>query len=235
MAYRESFGGLCSRLGVEFCCPHCKSGSVIKSGKNSTGKQRYSCKQCHKRFITDYNYKAYKQDINQKIIQFTKEGLGIRSTARILAISVTTLLKRIMQIASGIKQPILQQNREYEVDEMRIFIGSKRQLCWIVYALDRWNKKVVAFNAGKRTNSTLNVALRSLLFAKAKTIYTDKLRNYRFLIHKKIHRTTLHCTNHIERHNLTLRTHLKRLTRKTICFSRSVAMLFAVLRIYFWG
>ncbi|EHD3430994.1 hypothetical protein JRB05_004652 [Escherichia coli O124] len=32
------------------------------------------------------------------------------------------------------------------------------------------------------------------------------------------------CTQRIERHNLNLRTHLKRLTRKTICFSKSEDM-----------
>ncbi|OYU93847.1 MAG: transposase, partial [Bacteroidetes bacterium B1(2017)] len=42
-------------------------------------------------------------------------------------------------------------------------------------------------------------------------------------------------TNSIERMNLTLRTHLKRLNRRSIAFSRSVVVLSAVLRIYFWG
>ncbi|EFF9338023.1 IS1 family transposase, partial [Escherichia coli] len=31
-------------------------------------------------------------------------------------------------------------------------------------------------------------------------------------------------TQHIERNNLTLRTRIKRLIRRTICFSRSVAL-----------
>ncbi|MGC3977365.1 MAG: IS1 family transposase [Paludibacteraceae bacterium] len=168
MAHKENFGSLCSRLGVEFCCPHCKSVNIIKSGKNCKGKQRYSCKHCSKRFITDYSYKAYKPDINAQIIQFTKEGLGIRSTARVLAISVTTLLKRIIRIASEIEQPVITQNREYEVDEMRIFVGSKSRRCWIVYALDRSNKRVVSFNAGRRTNRTLNVVLKICCLQKLK-------------------------------------------------------------------
>ncbi|MDL2326931.1 IS1 family transposase [Bacteroidales bacterium OttesenSCG-928-A14] len=32
--------------------------------------------------------------------------------------------------------------------------------------------------------------------------------------------------------NLTLRTHLKRLSRKTICFTRSVEMLSSCLKLY---
>lgn len=209
MSQREGFGTLCSRLGVEFLYQHCQYVEIIKSGKNSIGKQRYQCKHCHKRFITGYTYKAYRTDTNTKIIQFTKEGLGIRSTARLLAISTTTLLKRILSIASGIKQPPIAFGKTYEVDEMRLFIGKKSRLRWLVYALDRETKQVVAFNMGRRTNRTLTVVLKSLFLSKAKTIFTDKLKNYGYLIPKRAHRTVFRSTNHIERSNLTFRTHLK--------------------------
>ena len=224
----------CFRFGDGYKCPVCQSYDLVKNGKTSNGKQRYSCKHCHKRFITDYSYNAYRADTNQKIIQLTKEGLGIRSTARVLVISVTTLLKRILHIASGIKQPPIVKGRTYEVDEMRIFIGKKSRLRWLVYALDRESKQVVAFNVGRRTNRTLGVVIKSLLLAKAKIIYTDKLKNYGYLISRKIHRTVFRSTNHIERCNLTLRTHLKRLNRKTICFSRSLAVLMPMVTIYLW-
>ena len=163
-----------------------------------------------------------------------EKGLGIRGTARVLAISVTTLLKRILLIASKIKQAPIATGRTYEVDEMRIFIGNKSRLRWLVYALDRETRQVVAFNVGRRTNRTLSVVLKSLFLSNAKIIYTDKLRNYGYLISRKIHRTVFRSTNHIERHNLTLRTHLKRLNRKTICYSRSFAVLMATIMIYLW-
>ena len=80
--------------------------------------------------------------------------------------------------------------------------------------------------------ATLNAVLETLRLSDAKRVYTDRLRNYRSLIETKIHRTLLYGTNHIERHNLTIRTHLKRLARKTICFSRSAVILSAILKIY---
>ncbi|WP_420535215.1 IS1 family transposase [Alistipes ihumii] len=98
--------------------------------------------------------------------------------------------------------------------------------------LDRKSKQVVSYNIGPRTNATLNVVLETLRLSDAKRVYTDRLRNYRSLIETKIHRTSLYGTNHIERHNLTIRTHLKRLARKTICFSRSAVILSAILKIY---
>ena len=94
----------CFRCGDSYKCPVCKSEHLVKNGKTKVGKQRYSCKKCGKRFITDYTYKACESNINQQIILFIKEGLGIRSTARVLRISVTTLLKRIIAIAAKIQQ-----------------------------------------------------------------------------------------------------------------------------------
>ena len=80
----------------------------------------------------------------------------------------------------------------------------------------------------------LNVVLKTLHLSDTKRGHTDRLKNYRSLIVTKIHRTSLYGTNHIEQHNLTIRTHLKRLTRKTIYFSRNAVILSAILKIYFW-
>lgn len=225
----------CIRCVDRCMCPKCSSIQTVKNGKTRKNKQRFLCKSCSKSFITDYSYNAYKPNTNQQIILFTKEGLGIRSTARVLKISVTTLLKRIVSIAQSIPQPPIPLGNSYEVDEMRTFVGKKSQLRWIVYALDRESKAVVSFNVGRRTNKTLKRVIKSLELSKARKIYTDKLKNYRYLIAKKLHNTRVHSTNHIERHNLSVRTHLKRLNRKTICFSRSLMVLVAILKIYFWG
>ncbi len=64
-----------------------------------------------------------------------------------------------------------------------------------------------------------------LLKLNAKKIYTDGLNIYPNLIEEKIHIVYRGCTNHIERKNLTIRMQLKRLSRKTICFSKKKVML----------
>ncbi|MBL7706316.1 MAG: hypothetical protein JNM21_12295 [Taibaiella sp.] len=74
-----------------------------------------------------------------------------------------------------------------------------------------------------------------MILYEAAKVFTDKLPNYKYLLPSTIHSTKYSGTNHIERKNLTLRTHLKRLSRRTICFSRSIAMLHGCLMIYFWG
>ena len=226
---------LCIKVSDTGICPKCKSKEIIKNGFTKNKKQQFVCNSCKSRFIDFYSYKAYNTWVNKRIIQFTKEGLGIRSTARILKISNTTLLKRIIAIAKKIPNQIIYKNKSYEVDEMRIFIKNKEKPIWIVYALERKTRQVVNFSVGKRTKRTLQYVTNTLLLSNPKTIFTDKLIHYKSLLNEKVHNIKPFGTNHIERKNLSLRTHLKRLNRKTICFSKSFIILQCVLRIYFWG
>lgn len=225
----------CIRFSDSKICPNCKSNNVVKNGFTANKKQQFICKSCKNRFIDFYTYKAYNHWVNKRIVQFTKEGLGIRSTARVLKISTTTLLKRIIIITNRIPNQPIFKNQTYEVDEMRTFIGSKEKPIWIVYALERKTKQVVNFSIGRRTKRTLQNVTNTLVLSNPKTIYTDKLVHYKTLLNGVTHSAKPFGTNHIERNNLSLRTHLKRLNRKTICFSRSFIMLQCVLRIYFWS
>lgn len=99
-------------------CPNCKSSTIIKNGFTKNKKQQYHCKNCNKLSIDFYTYQAYMPDTNQKIVLLTKEGLSIRSTARVLQIATTTLLKRIVAITATIEKPIIGLYKSYEVDEI---------------------------------------------------------------------------------------------------------------------
>lgn len=69
----------------------------------------------------------------------------------------------------------------------------------------------------------------------AKSIYSDKLNLYRYPLPAYVHFTKAYHTQNIESKNLSLRINLKRLNRRTICFSKSISKPKACLRIYFWG
>lgn len=211
----------------------CTHQQFIKYGfiKN---KQRYKCKQCGKTYIAKYTYNACKTHINHKVAILTKESCGIRSISRILHISKTTVIKKIKAIANTLTQPIISRHKNFEVDELRTYIKNKSCLIWLVVAYERQSKKVVSIHVGSRTNKTLKQVLQTILNARPLKIYTDGLANYKYLLSPTIHQIKQFGTNRIERVNLNLRTHIKRLGRRTICFSKSVAMLLACIKIYFW-
>ncbi len=205
-----------------------------KHGKSTNGIPRLYCRLCKKTWQISYVYNAYFNKTNSLIIKFTKEGCGIRSIARLLEISSTTLLLRIKIIAKKIQAPILSFNKSYEVDELCTFVENKKNKIWIACALEKESKKVVRFFIGKRTNKTLKKVISDLLVSRPKKINTDKLKNYQYLIPKEIHKNFSKGIQNIERMNLNLRTHLKRLNRKTIAYSKDITMLNAITKIYLW-
>lgn len=215
-------------------CSVCK-GLCKKHGKTANNKQRYQCKNCKKTFISQYTYNAYKNDTTTWITNLLKEGSGIRSIGRLLLISNTTVLKRILITAEAITKPVTFLHKSYKVDEVCTYCKSKGKKIWIVYALQKDNKQVADFAVGGRTKKTLRKVTDTLVLSKPEKIFTDKLNLYGFIIPKSIHCTCQYGTNRIERKNINLRTHLKRLNRRTICFSKSIVFLVACLKIYFWA
>ena len=81
-------------------CPYCGSKEVSLYGKNSTGRQRYLCRNracSHKTFQLEYKNNACRPGTKEKIVEMTMNGSGTRDTGRVLNISpntVTNVLKK---------------------------------------------------------------------------------------------------------------------------------------------
>jgi len=214
---------------------NCCNLKMSKNGKTKANVQRYLCKVCGTTKQEEYTYQACSEGINNQIVILIKEGSGIRSISRILNISPTTVLKRIISVSREIPRPPILFGRDYEVDEMMTFIGNKKRQFCITYAIDRKTKEVACFSVGRRNKNTLRMVVNSLLLSNARQIRTDKCLLYPTLIPKELHHVKRRGINYIERKNLTLRTHIKRLNRKTIAYSKSLIVLSAILKIYFWS
>jgi insertion element IS1 protein InsB len=137
-------------VGGQLYCSICDA-QLIKYGFTKGYRQRYRCKECKTTAVNNYKYNAYNKHINERIVAFTREGVGIRSTARLLKIAINTVLTRIKKIAKNVALPPIPLNQTYEVDELCTFVKNKENRIWIVYALCREIAKVVRFNLGKRT------------------------------------------------------------------------------------
>ena len=83
---------------IDVKCPTCKETDVIKFGTNTTGKQRYKCKNTHcakDTFLLEYSRNGDLPEIKQKIIDMALNGSGIRDTARVLGISMNTVISEL--------------------------------------------------------------------------------------------------------------------------------------------
>lgn len=215
-------------------CKYCNE-KCVKKGKRS-GKQRYRCSNCMK-----YQLRTYKKTrIDDSKVDFLRklnnEGVGISSISRLLNISKSSVQRVIKRLYNQIQQPVFNEsNQSYEIDELRTYVGSKSNECWVIYAINKLNGVVIEMTVGRRTKENIRKVVNTVLSLNPKRIFTDGLVTYKGLIPQTIHRVFQYNTNKIERKNLTLRTHIKRLVRKTICYSKSTQMLDACLKIYLWA
>ena len=91
--------------------------------------------------------------------------------------------------------------------------------------------EVVAFLFGRRTNARFRRLLALLTQAglEVSRWFTDYWWTYHDELAASIHQVGKDQTQSIERKQLDLRTRIKRLTRRTICFSKSILMHYTVI------
>ena len=113
---------------------------------------------------------------------------------------------------------------EAEVDEMWSFVGKKQEQRWLWHAIDHWTGTVLAYVFGQRTDEVF-AQLKALLEPFGiRHFHTDDWGAYGRHLEPEVHTPGKWNTQQIERKHRTLRTRLKRLVRKTICFSKSIEM-----------
>jgi insertion element IS1 protein InsB len=114
--------------------------------------------------------------------------------------------------------------KEAELDEMWSFVGRKQQPRWLWGALDHQTGWIVAYTFGRRADRAL-LKLKALLEPFGiRRFYTDGWGAYHRHLDPRLHVVGKRRTQQLERKHLTLRTRIKHLVRKTICFSKSVQM-----------
>ncbi len=113
---------------------------------------------------------------------------------------------------------------ESELDEMWSFVGKKSNPRWLWHAIDRRTGQVLAYAFGHRKDEVF-LQLKELLEPFGIRRYcTDGWGAYQRHLPQAIHEVGKRKTQKIERKHLRLRTRIKRLARKTICFSKSEVM-----------
>ncbi|HHN6585574.1 TPA: IS1 family transposase, partial [Escherichia coli] len=93
---------------------------------------------------------------------------------------------------------------------------------WLWYAYNTKTGGVLAYTFGPRNDETCRELLSLLTPFSIGMMTSDDRGSYAREVPKEKHLTGKIFTQRIERNNLPLRTRIRRLARKTICFSRSV-------------
>ena len=164
----------------------------------------------------------------------TLNGSGIRDIAWVLQVGPTTVIKELKKTTalSPVNTAVVEgycldaiatevrRVEVAEVDERWTLVKSKAQQRWLWHAIDHLTGVVLAYAFGSRADAVF-VELRQLLKPFGlEHCYTDAAGVYERPLPAPAHTVGKIYTQQIERQHLTLRTRIKRLARRTICFSK---------------
>lgn len=103
---------------------------------------------------------------------------------------------------------------------------------WFWYAYDRDSGQILAFHIGKRNDSACKALVKKLSHLQIDSFRTDDWKSYKKHLPPDKHIISKTKTTHIERRNRDFRTHIKRLARETVCFSKKDDMHYGLLKAY---
>lgn len=116
-----------------------------------------------------------------------------------------------------------------EADEQWSFVGHKGEQRWLWYIIEKTYGAVLAFCFGRRTDDTYRRLIGLLPQGLIDVLHTDDWAAYKRVAFAPIHIVGKSSTWQIERKNLDLRTRIKRLARRTVCYSKNTAVHDAVI------
>jgi len=211
-------------LEIQVVCPHCGDFHVIRNGtKGYSDVQNYHCQGCSKQFILDRDkiYQGCKTGISDKIKKLLVRGNGISDISKIEGISVS----KVLSVIASLEINLTPQSDYYdilEVDELWSYVGSKDQKRWLLYAYHRETGEIVAWVWGKRDTKTARKLRAKLnkLGLKYHTIVSDNWKSFIKAFEEDNHLVGKQFTSGIEGNNCRIRHRMKRLFRKSCCFSK---------------
>ena len=231
-------------------CPHCHGTDIVRHGQTRQGKQRYRGreKRCAGRtFLLEYSYPGQSPAVKEQIVEMALNASGIRDTARVLHVSTNTVMTELRKKAPALQhvnEPLVQvlhpeqvevevcrseeldrrRGLTSELDEMWSYVRSKAHPRWLWHAIDHHTGQVLAYVFGRRKDDVF-LKLQELLAPFGITkFYTDGWGAYERHLATEQPQVGKENTQKIESKHINLRTRIKRLVRRTLCFSKTEHM-----------
>jgi len=121
---------------------------------------------------------------------------------------------------------------DVQADEQWSYVGRKKHQRWLWYAIDAATGCILSFVFGRRQDAVCQQLISKLSVFNIRTYYTDDWASYSAYIPEDKHVIGKKHMQKIENKNLLLRTRIKRLARKTICFSKSETLHDGVIGLF---
>jgi IS1 family transposase/DNA-directed RNA polymerase subunit RPC12/RpoP len=213
-------------------CPYCLSAKVVCNGTKSRGAQNYLCKQCGKQFQKDYLYWGADKRVKDKVLPMLLRGSGVRDCAVVLGISVNCVLRQLVKEAGQVLiKPKQSRYHKVQIDELWSYVWRKEKKVWLLYAYCADSGEILGFTMGKRSIKTVKNLMVKLKHLEVGFYCTDDWEAFSAVLPYYQHLIGKQFTRAIEGINTWFRTRVRRLVRRTVCFSKKVYSHYAMIKL----
>jgi len=220
------------KLYKEVNCPYCRSIKVVKNGIKRSGMQNLLCQECSKQFQYEYIYRACHPNCRELILKMLLRGSGIRDCAAVTGVSKESVLRLI--IRQGLQVELKPKYNHYDkvqIDEQWSYVSKKKKKVWMIYAYSATDGEILAFAMGKRNWKTVHYLILKLKGLDIDFFLTDKWKAFKTVLPYEKHLIGKQFTKAIEGVNTWFRTRLRRLVRRTVCFSKKLVYHYSMAKL----
>jgi insertion element IS1 protein InsB len=204
----------------------------VCNGKKKNGRQNLLCRGCGKQFQEHYTYKGCMGENKGLVLKMLCRGSGVRDCVAVVGVSKSTILAWIKVWAAGLTlKPQKHGYSRVQIDEHWSYVGRKEKKVWMLYAYAVDEDEIIAFTMGKRSAKTVHNLFVKLKALDIDVFFTDDWDAFGTVLPKTKHWVGKQYTKAIEGVNTFFRTRVRRLVRKTVCFSKKLIYHYSMIKI----
>lgn len=216
----------------ELCCPRCQGTKIVCNGVKKSGKQNYRCKECGRQFQDSYQYAGCIVLNRELVVKALCRGSGVRDCCALSGMSKAGVLKLITSRAASIAlKPKKRHYSHVQIDEQWSYVGKKEKKVWMLYAYAPQEDEILGFAMGKRSAETVRRLMMKLKGLDIQWFLTDWWEAFAAVLPAHKHLSGKQYTKNIEGINTWFRTRVRRLMRKTTCFSKKLIYHYSMIKI----
>ena len=213
-------------------CPYCRGTKVVRNGIKRNGRQNLWCKGCGKQFQPAYVYKVCEMKNKELVVKMLCRGSGIRDCAAVSGVSKSMVLSLIKSTAGSIVvRPEKHSYHRVQIDEQWSYVGRKEKKVWMLYAYAADEDEIIAFTMGKRSAAAVRNLFVKLKHLDIEHFLTDDWEAFGTVLPAAKHLVGKQYTKAIEGINTFFRTRVRRLVRRTVCFSKKLLYHYSMIKI----
>ena len=144
---------------------------------------------------------------------------------------VSSVLRCILRMGKAVKLwPKHDAYHLVQIDEQWSYVGNKKKKVWLLYAICKNSGEILAANWGKRNKKSIKALLKKLREREINFYCTDNWKAFAEVLPKEKHIIGKKYTKKTEGINTWFRTRLRRLVRRTVCFSKKLIYHYSIIK-----